>query len=763
MLFFKDVYFVTSIILLFLLVCGTVDCLFKKSRFSKLSASLQETVIISVVFFLAAMLTKHKLASEILYGFFLGSLDFTMYVALYFVYHLDGTKKISPLYKKRIYFCLGLATIDSLINCTNLFHHLYFSIKPVYLNDVLFCWAPSYTPFMHIHLFVMYLIAFYTLILLYRIICSVSKIYRHSFISLSVFYILVLLLNGCYVSVFRNLYLDFSLIFYELMAFIAYIFIIYIMPVRIKNNLFSIAGQDLSDGILCFDNQMRCIYKNTLGEKIYKDDEQSNTWVNQYFEKPEDFIRTTEVFEIDGEMHFFKLEFCRIKDKAQKFSGYYFKLNDRTNEVKNLEQAQYRATHDELTGVYNRSSFFKEVERILKSEPDDPRYLIGTDIKHFKLLNDLFGTQFADNILKQQVAMLYKANYPGCIYGRISADRFAMLIPKKYFNPKYAIENTSKIKDIAKGVNFNLRFFVGVYEISDSHESVNSMWNKVCLAIKHNDNENNVLCFYDTSLMNKLIEEKNVISAFEYALKQNQFCMFVQPQIDSSTQKCIGGEILTRWRDVDGGYRQPSSFIPILEEAGLIFKLDYYMWELAVKKLHEWKSIPSLQNLNLSVNISVKDFYYGDLYKIFTELVERYEVSPAKLHLEITESMIIGDKHFYRSILDQLKSYGFIIEMDDFGSGYSSLNALKEMNMDVLKIDMGFLKKSENEVRGRIIIDAIVKMAKDLGMRIISEGVETSMQIDFLKKCGVDVFQGFYYSKPLPIADFEKKFAEDKK
>ncbi|MDE5589599.1 MAG: EAL domain-containing protein, partial [Acetatifactor sp.] len=163
---------------------------------------------------------------------------------------------------------------------------------------------------------------------------------------------------------------------------------------------------------------------------------------------------------------------------------------------------------------------------------------------------------------------------------------------------------------------------------------------------------------------------------------------------------------------------------------------------------------------HISVNISPKDFYFADIYKVFTGLVEKYEISPRNLRLEITESAIMSDFEKQLVLIQRLQEYGFLVEMDDFGSGYSSLNMLKDMPVNTLKVDMGFLRQTDHQERSRTILKMIISLSKQLGMEVITEGVETKEQVDFLTDIGCDVFQGYYFAKPMPVSEFEKKYFE---
>ena len=232
--------------------------------------------------------------------------------------------------------------------------------------------------------------------------------------------------------------------------------------------------------------------------------------------------------------------------------------------------------------------------------------------------------------------------------------------------------------------------------------------------------------------------------------------MFLQPLVGADGQ-LVGAEALARWRHPVQGLVAPNNFIPVVEKTGLIIRLDEYMWELAAEKLSRWKA-QGRGDLSISVNVSAKDFYYTDLSKVFIDLVEKYGIAPDRLNIEITETVLITDLEMHVQTMDKLRDYGFRIEIDDFGSGYSSLNMLKDVKADILKIDMLFLRETENKERSRVILSSVINMAKALDMRVVAEGVETVEQMESLRNMGCDIFQGFYFSEPVSAEEFENKY-----
>ena len=288
-------------------------------------------------------------------------------------------------------------------------------------------------------------------------------------------------------------------------------------------------------------------------------------------------------------------------------------------------------------------------------------------------------------------------------------------------------------------------------------DSVSIMCDKANLASETIKNEyKSNIAYYTERLFESSIEERRIIGEFERAISNNEFEMYLQPQVDSSGN-LYGAEALVRWQHPERGLLSPAIFIDVLEKTGFIYKLDRYMWDKAAKKLGEWKK-EGKDQYHISVNISTKDFYLVDVYETFVGLVDKYDIDPVNLNIEITETTLMSDFDKNMGIIRLLQNYGFNIEIDDFGSGYSSLNMLKDISADVLKIDMGFLRASENEAKGLDILESIITLAGKLGMKVITEGVETKKQLYMLVEMGCDMYQGYYFSKPIPVDEFEKKY-----
>lgn len=417
---------------------------------------------------------------------------------------------------------------------------------------------------------------------------------------------------------------------------------------------------------------------------------------------------------------------------------------------------EYRLNYDSLTKAYNRYGFYKNAQKLIKEHTDTEYCLILSDIKSFKLINEIYGENIADKILIDEVNIIRQKMKGNSVLGRLNGDIIAMVIPKEYLSEKEFSDMIKLLSDRYSNKNFRLHIYLGVYYIKDVNETIRQMVDKVSLVImKSKGNMSNYILYYDENSYRNDIFKQQLIGEFETALNENQFCMYLQPQTDKDGNM-LGAEALIRWNHPNMGLIMPGAFIECFEDAGLIYRLDNYIWEEAAKQLKIWKD--SGYNYYISVNISAKDFYHIDVYQTFKNLVSKYDIDTDKLHIEITETALSEDKQAAHKTIERLHDEGFIIEIDDFGSGYSSFNFLKDVCADVIKIDRVFLKKSSHEERGEQILRSIISLSHDIGMDVITEGVENVDQLSMLAKMNCDWFQGYYFSKPITVGDFEEKY-----
>lgn len=416
-----------------------------------------------------------------------------------------------------------------------------------------------------------------------------------------------------------------------------------------------------------------------------------------------------------------------------------------------------RIALDKLSGVFSREHFVDRVEKTLAENPDGKYVLVLSNISGFKYYNEIYGMEKGNEILRAEGEILKNADASLIWYGRTSGNEFCAFLEQSRFDEEKLVSVVKKIQDRFTSSLYRMHIQVGIFLIQDNTESVYAIMDKAKMAVESLRGEyNKIFAYYDSNMLESSLEEKKLLGEFEQSLNDGQFCFYIQPQFRSNGS-CFGAEALVRWERPGQGIVLPGDFIPILEKTGLIWKLDQYIWEKVAGKLREWKD-KGKEDMSISINISALDFYYLDIYTVMTSLVERYGIAPGQLKLEITETALMMDIKRQIALFGRLREYGFEIEIDDFGSGYSSLNTLKDIHADVLKLDMVFLQKTEHSGRSWSILSSVIDLSKEIGMLTLTEGVETQDQIQRLTELGCDMFQGYYYSKPLPVGIFEEKY-----
>lgn len=419
----------------------------------------------------------------------------------------------------------------------------------------------------------------------------------------------------------------------------------------------------------------------------------------------------------------------------------------------------YLATYDELTGIYNKQAFYAKTKEMLLDNPDKNFDLLRINIERFKVLNDLFGESTGDKLLRYIGKFLKEINLPLCVSGRLYADNFVVCYEAGKGDSRRMINTLQMVAD-SFAINNRTILSFGLYRIDDKTLPVSVMCDRANMALwKAKGNFKNPYCEYDEKMRQQVLKEQKIINAMEMAIQNKEFTLYLQPKYDIEKGTIIGAEALVRWISRENGFISPGDFIPVFENNGFVYEVDKFIWEESCRYLRKWLD-EGREVHPISVNVSRIDLYDPKLVQHLVDLREKYQLPSQYLELEITESAYTEDPEQIITITRQLREAGFVILMDDFGTGYSSLNMLKDIQIDVLKLDMGFLKSSDYSAKGGNILTAILKMAESLKMQTIAEGVETKEQVEFLKSIGCKYVQGFYYSKPLPVEDFEKLISD---
>lgn len=751
-------YSLLIIIEIVLLGICAVKSINKKGKLAKIVLYYEAVAFVAGVFFWIYTYVPGINVTTFCKGVTFACYDWLVILLMYYTQYYTGLFK--GVWAVKITMMLYSA-IDSFVMIANTWTHNVFTISEITNSEIVVDYVKTGF-FYQAHFIYNYVVIIIILISFIFIIAKSSKFYSFRYEVIFIVLFSGFVLDLATVS-WHSIY-DMSTPIYGFMSMIIYYLTLSYIPNELIENTLSLIIKDMNSGIVCFDIHGKCIYCNDILRELYGIGHDYDTmekeyrkWIQSIEDNRKDSMKMETPIYQNGEKKYYEIAYKRTYDDKQNQVCDYFIFNDRTEEVVSLEHEKYRASHDSLTGLLNKEQFYIETTKLIKENRDVNYCLVCSNIKDFKFVNELFGIEKGNEILRKQAEYIKSFIGEDSIAARLHADRFAICMPRIRFDENLINEAIAGIQEAFKNSSFHIHIFAGVYDIHDVEERVSIMCDKANLASETIRNEyKSSVAYYTEHLLEKSIEERKIIGEFDRALENEEFVMFLQPQVDVSG-KPFGSEALVRWQHPDKGLLAPGVFIDVLEKTGFVYRLDRYMWDKAAKQLAEWKK-RGIDNYHISVNISTKDFYLIDVYETFVGLVEKYDIDPKLLKLEITETALMSDFNKNMVIIKRLQKYGFDIEIDDFGSGYSSLNMLKDISADVLKIDMGFLRASENEVKGQDILESIIGLANKLGMRVITEGVEKKTQVDMLYDMGCKMFQGYYFSKPIPVDEFEKKY-----
>lgn len=459
----------------------------------------------------------------------------------------------------------------------------------------------------------------------------------------------------------------------------------------------------------------------------------------------------------DGNVNWFRVTLLYERLATGELKRVIGNMKDVSEEIRSSAALRYHQDYDTLTGAPNFERFTEEVSRLLLWDNGHNHAIIVFDIERLKVINDLYGIRMGDLALMHLANILQDMVTAPNVYCRMHSDVFCICIT--YENKGDIIRFIERLKKRIENhqFSFDIKTSYGVY-LPDENNSVavNIMCDRAALAKKSiKDNVMQFCAFYDEEYRTEIMKNSEIEAEMEQALAEHQFIMYLQPKFSLETGEIVGAEVLTRWKHPKKGMIQPNDFIPLFERNGFIIKLDEYMWEEACKAIHSWK-LEGRREFPISVNVSRYHIYNRNIEQVLNRLLERYDLTPGALSLEITETMFFDNQSELYFLLNHLQEMGFRLEVDDFGSGYSSLNMLRNVPVDVLKIDKGFLDDTLNSEKGKIVIRHTIAMAKALQLQIIAEGVETEEHVQFLKNSQCDIAQGFYFAKPMSLEEFNK-------
>ncbi len=442
--------------------------------------------------------------------------------------------------------------------------------------------------------------------------------------------------------------------------------------------------------------------------------------------------------------------------------GYIFSLNKKAT-----ERLEVMAYTDSLTGKRNLNKFKMEANEIIKSGFSQKSLaLVALDINNFKIVNELFGFDVGDKVLIEVANALEDSMNEDEIFARIANDDFVFLsrfkdsdeLSSRGYMLQYLLQEEQKLLL----PNHKLSFNIGIYKLEEQVDIMLAL-EKAGMAVQHARQLNSkVPVFYDDSMREKALLVSEIENSMIEALQNKEFVVYLQPKFNLAKGIVEGAEALIRWNHPEKGLISPMEFIPLFEKNGFIIHIDLFVLE-EVCKLQRKFIDEGKQLIPISINQSKVLINCNDYIDTVIEIVQRYEVPAHLIELELTETVVHDNIKMLKGVTSKLQDQGFLISIDDFGTGYSSLNLLKELNVDVLKIDQEFLSNFEVDQRSHTVLEGIIKLAKELEILVVTEGVETSLQADLLKLLNCDMAQGYLYAKPMSISEFEKYLDEQRR
>ena len=428
---------------------------------------------------------------------------------------------------------------------------------------------------------------------------------------------------------------------------------------------------------------------------------------------------------------------------------------------RNLSRMEELAYTDEVTGGNNINYFKIKAPELITENSESHYVIVRFDIANFRYINEAYGHASADDILRSLFEKFEEVYSKKEICARINSDQFIALVLNETEFVEKQQRFEKEIGDYAKeiGVKYPIRLKKGIYQVHKEDRNIDIMIDHANAARKSLKGDEKLLeAMYSENIINEMKKNDAIVSPMQPALTKGEFKPYLQPKWDILKDKIVGAEILVRWIKDDGSMVYPSDFIPIFEQNGFVEKLDFYMLECLCEQIRKYKDSGEYNIVPISINQSRILLGNPEYLKNVERIMKRYDTSIEDIQIEITESVFFNDREKMISVVDQLKEMGLVLCMDDFGSGYSSLNILKDIPFDILKIDKDFFSETKTSNDTKMIMHRIVEMALDLGIQVVCEGVETAEQIEILKEIGCTMVQGYYYGKPKPIDEFFEEY-----
>ena len=748
---------VFSILIITLVVCIVISKRTKKSVGNAV-AFLLAGMATPVLGNLIIILSSDRLISLIGYYIYFLGMDTAVYSSWYFTHIYCDLGKPRKMIQIPIYILFG---IDAILYALNPFFNWSFSIEKIFVENRAYFRLVPYLGQTY-HRIICYGLFFAILIIFAVKTFNAARVYKEKYRVILFSMIATVAVESYYI--FSRQPLDLSMIGFGVFGLLVYFFALKYRPMKLLDRMLAGMASEMPDALFFFDENGKCIWTNQPGRNLigiskdnYDDVKENLKFLFGDIDFSSSGWAKRVTFGTGEETQYTFLTMKSVVNDKKKVIGSYLSVRDITEDQREMKREMYRSTHDSLTGLYTKEYLYENISKRLDSDHETD-YMIGyVEVSNFKMINDVFGSKFGDYTIKHIAGFISRNASDKCLYGRLSDDSFGILLDKSNFNEEGIGKRLANFTIKDDNLEHHILIHFGIYDIGPDDEiDIPLFFDSARLATTMiRDTYQQHIVYYDDKLRNEIIHNQLISNQVKGAIETKQIRPYLQPIVDSQGL-LAGAEALVRWIHPEEGFMNPGMFIPVFERNGLIAEVDRHMWKCACEILADWKK-KGIESF-ISINISPKDFYYMDVVSELKALVEKYEIEAVKLRVEITETAMMTDSVDILKLVNELREYGFIVEMDDFGSGYSSLNLLKNMDIDVIKIDMQFLKDSESNIKANTIIKNIINMSEDLGIDTLTEGVETARQYEKLYAMGCKLYQGYYFSKPVPLEDFEKQW-----
>ena len=730
-----------SVLIILLVLCGMISRRSKRTVATSVSY-LEFSFIVPIVGNLILVLSQNELLSTLgSYTYFIG-MDLMAFSL--FDFTLSYCNIPWRAHRKKCYVIYAILTLDIIQYFFNPFFGQAFGMEAITVDG-----SPYYrlVPYFGqtCHRIAVYFAFFTSLGIFLLKAIRVPRIYAEKYYVI----LFTMVLAGIWQSyyIFSRTPIDRSMMGLAVCGMLIFYFSLFYRPFRLLDRMLANIASKMSEAIFFFDASKRCIWANSNGCKLLEVRSDNLEHVNQrlfaMFDDlgvGQDNWSSKQSVNSEKGTQYFTLDKHIVTDAKNKKIGYFLSIQDNTEEILTHQQEIYEATHDKLTGLFTKEHLFNLIRNKVATDKDSSYSIALLDIKDFKMTNDIFGNEVGDRVLKKVANWIRENATEEWIYGRLSGDAFGICYPTGSGRLDVVEQRLSKFVISNGSIDQHILMHVGIYNVTDPSIDVSIMFDRAHLALTTIKNEFNVhIAIYDDNMRDQVLWNQKISTELEAAIENRQVVPYLQPIVNNNGS-IIGAEALVRWLHPDEGFLPPFKFIPVFEKNGMIGLVDKYIWRCACEILSSWKDEKA--NLFISVNISPKDFYFMDVYAEIKALVEEFKIEPSRLRIEITETVMMTEAESRMAILSKFRESGFIVEMDDFGSGYSSLNQLKDMPLDVLKIDMKFLSKAEDNHRAETILRNVLRLSSDLGLFSLTEGVETEDQYKMLNEMGCNLFQG---------------------